>query len=139
MISFEVDSEDVGGIVRAVRSVTGADAFRKISGIRLGKDVLIFEQRFALKTTVSVKLSCDESGKLLIGIVSLAENGIGKYGLGLFQGSILNAIENSTGGRLVRESDSVLSFDPREHLPFPLEFRTVSICDGRLSVQLVLP
>ena len=146
MISVDIDSEDIGALVQSLQSIAGVSALQKISGCRLEKDLLAFEQSFVVgvTTTVRVKLSCDKSGNLLIRIMSLADNKTGNNliqstikGYSLFsrgKGGIAGIIEIKTGGRLVRKSDDVLSFNP-----FPLKFQSVSIRGGRLSVQLCFP
>ena len=77
MISVDIDSKDLGDLARKYTSVAGNATLRKISGVRLENDILAFEQNFVLGTTVRVGLSCDGSGKLLIRIVSLADNEAG--------------------------------------------------------------
>lgn len=154
MISIEIDSKDLGDFARKYLSVAGNDTLKKISGVRLENDVLAFEQSFVLNTTVRVKLSCDASGKILIRIVSLADNEAGNAMIlkavkaysalsGIFGGKksgggVAGIVENKTGGQFVRVSDDVLSLDPQDCVPFPVKLHDVSIHDCKLSLQLEL-
>ena len=147
MIEIAIDSKDLGDLARNYTSIAGNPALQKISGVRLEKDVLAFEQNFALGTTVRVKLSC-ESGKVLVRIVSLADNTMGdtmirkaikSYSLVLgIGGGVAGVIERKTGGQFVRVSDDVLSLDPQSCVPFPLKLHDISIRDGKLALQLEL-
>ena len=151
MISIDIDSKDIGDLARKYASVARNATIRKISEVRLENDVLAFEQNFVLGTTVRLGLSCDESGKLLIRIVSLADNEAGNAVImkavkaysalsGLFGGKkgggVAGLVENKTGGQFVRVSDDVLSLDPQSCVPFPVKLHEVSIHDGKLTLQL---
>lgn len=153
MISIEIDSKDLGDLARKYLSVARNDTLKKISGVRLENDVLAFEQSFVLNTTVRVSLSCDASGKILIRIVSLADNEAGNAMIlkavnsystlsGIFGGKkgggVAGLVESKTGGQFVRVSDDVLSLDPQSCVPFPLKLHELSIHDGKLSLQLEL-
>ena len=154
MISIEIDSKDLGDLARKYLSVARNDTLKKISGVRLENDVLAFEQSFVLNTTVRVSLSCDASGKLLIRIVSLADNEAGNAVImkavkaysalsGLFggekgRGGVAGIVEQKTGGQFVRVADDVLSLDPQDCVPFPVKLHDVSIHDCKLSLQLEL-
>ena len=154
MISVDIDSKDLGDLARKYTSVARNDALKKISGVRLENDVLAFEQNFVLGTTVRLGLSCDDSGKLLIRIVSLADNEAGNAVIikavkaysalsGLFGGEkcgggVAGIVEQKTGGQFVRVADDLLSLDPQSCVPFPLKLHGVSIHDGKLSLQLEL-
>ena len=153
MISITIDSKDLGDLARNLMSISRNAALKKISGIRLEKEVLAFEQNFALGTTVRVKLSC-ESGKVLIRIVSMADNEAGNAVImkavkaysalsGILGGKkggggVAGLVESKTDGQFVRVSDDVLSLDPQSCVPFPLKLHGVSIHDGKLSLQLEL-
>ena len=151
MISIEIDSKDLGDLARKYLSVARNDTLKKISGVRLENDVLAFEQSFVLNTTVRVSLSCDASGKILIRIVSLADNEAGNAMIrkainsystlsGIFGGKkgggVAGLVESKTGGQFVRVSDDVLSLDPQSCVPFPVKLHEVSIHDGKLTLQL---
>ena len=153
MISIEIDSKDLCDLARKYLSVARNDTLKKISGVRLENDVLAFEQSFVLNTTVRVSLSCDASGKILIRIVSLADNeegnamirkAINSYSTlsGIFGGKkgggVAGLVESKTGGQFVRVSDDVLSLDPQDCVPFPVKLHDVSIHDCKLSLQLEL-
>lgn len=154
MISIEIDSKDLGDLARKYLSVARNDTLKKISGVRMENDVLAFEQSFVLNTTVRVKLSCDASGKILIRIVSLADNEAGNAMIlkavkaysalsGIFGGKksgggVAGIVESKTGGQFVRVSDDVLSLDPQDCVPFPVKLHDVSIHGGKLSLQLEL-
>ncbi len=148
MIAITIDSKDLGDLARNLMSISRNSALKKISGVRLEKDVLAFEQNFAFGTTVRVKLSCDKSGKVRIRIMSLADNETGNSmimkavkaysvlsGTG---GGVAGLVESKTGGQFVRVSDDVLSLDPQTCVPFPLKLHEVSIHGGKLSLQLEL-
>lgn len=151
MIAITIDSKDLGDLARNYTSIAGNAALKKISGVRLEKDVLAFEQNFAFGTTVRVKLSCDKSGKVRIQIVSLADSEAGNSMIrkainsystlsGIFGGKkgggVAGLVESKTGGQFVRVSDDVLSLDPQSCVPFPVKLHEVSIHDGKLSLQL---
>ena len=146
MIAITIDSKDLGDLARNLMSISRNSALKKISGVRLEKDVLAFEQNFAFGTTVRVKLSCDKSGKVRIRIMSLADNETGNSmimkavkaysvlsGTG---GGVAGLVESKTGGQFVRVSDDVLSLDPQSCVPFPVKLHEVSIHDGKLTLQL---
>ena len=146
MIAITIDSKDLGDLARNLMSISRNSALKKISGVRLEKDVLAFEQNFAFGTTVRVKLSCDKSGKVRIRIMSLADNETGNSmimkavkaysvlaGTG---GSEAGLVESKTGGQFVRVSDDVLSLDPQSCVPFPVKLHEVSIHDGKLTLRL---
>ena len=148
MISIDIDSKDLGDLAQKYMSVARNAALRKISGIRLENDVLAFEQSFVLSTTVRVKLSCDESGKILIRIVSLADNETGNAmirkavkgysvlsGIG---GGVAGIIESKTDKQFLRVSDDVLSLDPQDCVPFSVKLHDIFVHDGRLSLRLEL-
>ena len=154
MIAITIDSKDLGDLAQKYMSVARNAALRKISGVRLENDLLAFEQDFAFGTTVRVKLSCDKSGKILIRIVSLADNEAGNAMIrkaikgysalaGLFGGKktgggVAGLVESKTGGQFVRVSDDVLSLDPQDCVPFPVKLHEISIHDGKLALQLEL-
>jgi len=156
MISVDIDSKDIGDLARKYTSIARNDTLKKISSVRLENDVLAFEQNFVLGTTIRLGLSCDESGKLLIRIVSLADNEAGNAVImkavkaysalsGLFGGEkekggggVAGIVEQKTGGQFVRVADDLLSLDPQDCVPFPLKLHGVSIHDGKLSLQLEL-
>ena len=148
MISIEIDSKDLGDLAQKYTSVARNDTLKKISGVRLENDVLAFEQNIVFGTTVRVKLSCDASGKVLIRIVSLADNNMGNaiimkavkaYSLlSGIDGGVAGIVESKTDKQFVRVSDDVLSLDPQTCVPFPLKLHDVSICGGKLSLQLEL-
>ena len=154
MISIDIDSKDLGDLVGKYTSVAGNAALKKISEVRLENDVLVFEQSFVLRTTVRVTLSCDASGKILIRIVSLADNAAGNamilkavngYSMlsGLFGGKsggggVAGIVESKTGGQFVRVSDDVLSLDPQSCVPFPVKLHDISVHDDKLSLRLEL-
>ena len=148
MIALTFDSKDLGDLARNLISISRNSALKKISGVRLEKDVLAFEQHFAFGTTIRLRLSCDNSGKVLIRIVSLADNEAGNtmirnavkaYSvLSRTGGGVAGIVEKKTDGQFVRVSDDVLSLDPQSCVPFPLKLHDVSIHDGKLSLQLEL-
>ena len=148
MIAITIDSKDLGDLARNLMSISRNSALKKISGVRLEKDVLAFEQNFAFGTTVRVKLSCDKSGKVRIRIMSLADNETGNSmimkavkaysmlsGTG---GGVAGLVESKTGGQFVRVSDDVLSLDPQSCVPFPVKLHELSIHDGKLTLRLEL-
>lgn len=136
MISLELDARDINRLVESAHAITGENALGKLSDFQLTDDGLLsFEQTFALGTTVQLRLSCDEQGRLLIEIVRLASSRIGTGLLRIAQGSLVGILENATHGILTKESGSMLSFDPRRILPLPLKFRSVEIRGNRLFVQ----
>ena len=153
MISVDIDSKDIGDLAQKYASVARNATLKKISGVRLENDVLAFDQNFVLGTTVRLGLSCDASGKLLIRIVSLADNEAGNAVImkavkaysalsGLFGGEkgggVAGIVEQKTDGQFVRVADDLLSLDPQDCVPFPLKLHGVSIHDGKLSLQLEL-
>lgn len=153
MISLELDAGDLNRLVRAARTITNVSALKKIDDFRLiGGNRMTFSQKFTKKkdplfgievgfeTNVQVGFSCDESGSLLIEIVSLADSWLGNHGIqkainGYLlasgeMGGLAGFIANKSRGWLVRKSDKVLSFDPE-----PMKVRSVSVCSGTLSVK----
>ena len=153
MIFIGIDSKDLGDLARKYTSISRNPTLKKISGVRLENDVLAFDQSFVLNTTVRVKLSCDDSGKILIRIVSLADNEAGNAMImkavkaysalsgilgGKKSGGVAGIVESKTDGQFVRVSDDVLSLDPQDCVPFPVKLHEVSIHDCKLSLQLEL-
>ena len=147
MISLELDAGDLNRLVRAARTITNVSALKKIDDFRLiGGNTLSFSQSFTdipvigRKTNVQIGFSCDESGSLLIEIVSLADSKFGNFWIqqainGYLltsgeNGGLAGFIANKSRGWLVRKSDKVLSFDPE-----PMKVRSVSVCAGTLSVK----
>ena len=149
MISLELDAGEINVLAKTARSLKLVSALEKMDEFRLsGENTLVFRQSFTdipiigIKTDVQVGFSCDDSGKLLIRIVSLADSKIGNMGIQRLikgyllvsggKGGIAGIIESKskTKGRLVRGSDDVLSFDLA-----PMNVRSVSISRGTLSVK----
>ena len=153
MISLELDNGDVDRLVKAAKTITHASVLEKIKDFRLiGNNTLTFSQKFTktkdplfgisvgFETNVQIGFSCDESGRLVVEIVRLADNWAGNYGIqkvikGFLRasgekGGLAGFIENKSGGRFVRIADNVVSFAPE-----PMKVRSVSVREGTLSVK----
>lgn len=133
LVSLNLNSDDINTFVDSAKNTSGMSSLNKMSRFKLRDDSLFFDQSFVSDTTVQVKLSCDGSGKLLITIIELTDNGLFNFFLDLNKRNITSMIESKTNHLLVKESDSVLSLSPKR-MPFSIEFRNVEIKGDRLFV-----
>jgi len=135
LVSLKLDSRDINILVRSVRNTQELISLWKCNRFKLRDESLFFEQSFIFNTTVQVKLSCDDSGKLLITIIELTGNKLFNSFLDRKRGCITDKIESKTRRLLVREAENMLSLSPKR-LPFPIEFRNVEIKGDRLLVTV---
>ena len=137
MIKLELSESDLNKLVKAGRELSGNVMLDKLNNFRLlDGNCLAFDQTIILSTTPSVRLSTDNSGRLLIDIIRLADNLIGGGVLWAAEGFVTGKIADKSKGLLHKETSSQLSLDLTKVLPVKAQIKKVTIQHQTLYLEI---
>ena len=135
MITLSLDSGDINRIMELLREKYQLRELEKISNFRFTEEgLLAFDQKFVLATSVNVKLSCDEEGRIVLDLIRLTENRAGELILKYFHRMVTKIIARAGKEVIIRRSDSRLLVDIRQFCELPGRITGIAVTGQTLAV-----